>query len=94
MIRKVCTEAIAQATAAAKTNPALRTKTLVTGQRYYDEGYLVDYHRPTTSKGDWGGWNGSFPVVRNDSKKGSSHRSSGKPRRSGTIRRCTTFTLY
>eukprot|EP00959_Pyramimonas_sp_CCMP1952_P111457 2331381-Pyramimonas_sp.AAC.1 len=31
-----------------------------------NEGDLVDYHRPATTKDDWGGWNGPFPVVKND----------------------------
>eukprot|EP00959_Pyramimonas_sp_CCMP1952_P029583 621137-Pyramimonas_sp.AAC.1 len=39
-IRKVCTEAITQATAVAKTSRALRAKTTVTGPHYYDEGDL------------------------------------------------------
>eukprot|EP00959_Pyramimonas_sp_CCMP1952_P142185 2976175-Pyramimonas_sp.AAC.1 len=69
-IRRVCIEAINQATAAAKTNRALRTKTTITGQHSYDEGHLVDYHRPTTAKDDWGGWNGPFPLVRNDPERG------------------------
>eukprot|EP00959_Pyramimonas_sp_CCMP1952_P055757 1165178-Pyramimonas_sp.AAC.1 len=38
MMRKVCTEAITQATAAAKTNRALRTETPINGQHYYGEG--------------------------------------------------------
>eukprot|EP00959_Pyramimonas_sp_CCMP1952_P310669 6501386-Pyramimonas_sp.AAC.1 len=57
-IRRVCIKAITQATAVAKTNRALRTKTTHTGQHYYDEGDLVDYHRPTTNKDDRGGRNG------------------------------------
>eukprot|EP00959_Pyramimonas_sp_CCMP1952_P304811 6379455-Pyramimonas_sp.AAC.1 len=61
-MRRVCLEAITQATAAAKSNRALRTKTIITGQHNYEEGDLVDYHRPTTTKDDWGGWNGSFPA--------------------------------
>eukprot|EP00959_Pyramimonas_sp_CCMP1952_P384475 8057674-Pyramimonas_sp.AAC.1 len=69
-IRKVCIEAITQATAVAKTNRAVRTNTTVTGQRYYDEGDLVDCDRPTTAKDDWGGWNGPSPVVRNDPDRG------------------------
>eukprot|EP00959_Pyramimonas_sp_CCMP1952_P372887 7808616-Pyramimonas_sp.AAC.1 len=40
MIRQVCIVAIAQVTAVAKTNRALRTETTVTGQHYYDEGDL------------------------------------------------------
>eukprot|EP00959_Pyramimonas_sp_CCMP1952_P262632 5491738-Pyramimonas_sp.AAC.1 len=70
MIRKVCIEAITHATAVAETNRALRTKTTLTGQHYYDEGDLVDYHRPTATKDDWGGWNGPFPVARNDPERG------------------------
>eukprot|EP00959_Pyramimonas_sp_CCMP1952_P201380 4211297-Pyramimonas_sp.AAC.1 len=70
VIRRACIEVIAKATAAAKTNRALRTKTTFTGQHYYDEGDLVDYHRPTTTKDDWRGWNGPFPVVRNGPDRG------------------------
>eukprot|EP00959_Pyramimonas_sp_CCMP1952_P051106 1067978-Pyramimonas_sp.AAC.1 len=62
--------AITQATALAKNNRALRTKTTITGQHHYDEGDLVDYHRLTTAKDDWGGWNGPFPVVKNDPETG------------------------
>eukprot|EP00959_Pyramimonas_sp_CCMP1952_P006258 131013-Pyramimonas_sp.AAC.1 len=40
MIRKVRIESITQAIAEAKTNRALRTETTVTGQPYYDDGYL------------------------------------------------------
>eukprot|EP00959_Pyramimonas_sp_CCMP1952_P378644 7931586-Pyramimonas_sp.AAC.1 len=36
-IRRVRIEAITQATVAARTNRALRTKTTLTGQHYYDE---------------------------------------------------------
>eukprot|EP00959_Pyramimonas_sp_CCMP1952_P378318 7925135-Pyramimonas_sp.AAC.1 len=54
-IRRVCSEDTTQATAAAKTNRALRTKTTVTGQHYWEEADLVDYHRPTSTKDDWGG---------------------------------------
>eukprot|EP00959_Pyramimonas_sp_CCMP1952_P233496 4880166-Pyramimonas_sp.AAC.1 len=39
-IRRVCIDAITQATAVAKTNRALRTKATITGQHYYDEGDL------------------------------------------------------
>eukprot|EP00959_Pyramimonas_sp_CCMP1952_P008535 178428-Pyramimonas_sp.AAC.1 len=55
-IRRARIEAIARATAGAQSNRALRTKTIITSQHYYDEGDLVDYHRPTTAKDDWGGW--------------------------------------
>eukprot|EP00959_Pyramimonas_sp_CCMP1952_P088303 1847364-Pyramimonas_sp.AAC.1 len=57
-------------TQVAKTNRVSRTKTTITGQHYNDEGDLVDYHRPTTAKDDWGGWNGPSPVVRNDPEWG------------------------
>eukprot|EP00959_Pyramimonas_sp_CCMP1952_P123344 2578801-Pyramimonas_sp.AAC.1 len=60
--RRACIEAITQATAVDKTSRALRTKAITTGPRYYDEGDLVDYHRFTTTKDDWGGWNGPFPA--------------------------------
>eukprot|EP00959_Pyramimonas_sp_CCMP1952_P292546 6118517-Pyramimonas_sp.AAC.1 len=61
-IRRVCIEAITRATAVAKSNRALRTKTTITGQHYYAEGDLVGYHRPTTAKEDWGGWSGPFRI--------------------------------
>eukprot|EP00959_Pyramimonas_sp_CCMP1952_P197094 4121483-Pyramimonas_sp.AAC.1 len=54
----------------AKTNRAVRTKTTITGQHYYDEVDLVDYHRPTTTKDDRGGWKGPFQVARNDPDRG------------------------
>eukprot|EP00959_Pyramimonas_sp_CCMP1952_P247320 5169994-Pyramimonas_sp.AAC.1 len=70
VICRACIEDIIQATAVAKTNRALRTKTTITGQCYYDEGDLVAYHRPTTTKDGWGGWNGPFLVARNDPDMG------------------------
>eukprot|EP00959_Pyramimonas_sp_CCMP1952_P360136 7540951-Pyramimonas_sp.AAC.1 len=78
-IHRVRIAAITQATAAAKTNCALRTKTTITGQHYYDEGALVDYHRLATTKADWGGWNGPFPAAKNDPGNGSSHHPSRQP---------------
>eukprot|EP00959_Pyramimonas_sp_CCMP1952_P052023 1087414-Pyramimonas_sp.AAC.1 len=54
------------ATATAQTSRALRTKTTIGGQHYNYQGDLADYHRPTTTKDDCGGWKGPFPVVRND----------------------------
>eukprot|EP00959_Pyramimonas_sp_CCMP1952_P081108 1694798-Pyramimonas_sp.AAC.1 len=68
-IRRACIEAAAQATAVAKTNRELRTKTTITGQHYYDEGGSVDYHCPTTTRDDWGVWNGPFPAVKNDPER-------------------------
>eukprot|EP00959_Pyramimonas_sp_CCMP1952_P294716 6164140-Pyramimonas_sp.AAC.1 len=41
-IRQASIEAITQAIVVAKTIRALRTKTTITGQHYYDEGDLVD----------------------------------------------------
>eukprot|EP00959_Pyramimonas_sp_CCMP1952_P288330 6029262-Pyramimonas_sp.AAC.1 len=70
MMRKARIEATSQAAAVAKTNRALRTKITTTCQHYYDDGNLVDYHRPTTAEDDWGGWNGPFPVARNDPERG------------------------
>eukprot|EP00959_Pyramimonas_sp_CCMP1952_P274617 5740806-Pyramimonas_sp.AAC.1 len=58
VIRRACIETVTQATAVAKTNRALRIETIITGQHYFDEGDPVDYHRPATTKDDWGGWNG------------------------------------
>eukprot|EP00959_Pyramimonas_sp_CCMP1952_P156478 3272627-Pyramimonas_sp.AAC.1 len=71
VIRRVRIEGSTQAIAVAKTTRALRTKTTITGQHYYDEGDLVDHHRPTTTKDDWGsGRNGLFPAVRKDPDRG------------------------
>eukprot|EP00959_Pyramimonas_sp_CCMP1952_P422051 8841361-Pyramimonas_sp.AAC.1 len=53
-IRWICIGAITQATAGAKTNRALRTKTTITGQRYYGEGYLVDLPSPYNREGRLG----------------------------------------
>eukprot|EP00959_Pyramimonas_sp_CCMP1952_P108231 2263008-Pyramimonas_sp.AAC.1 len=68
--RWVSVEVIAQATAIAHISRALRTRTTFAGQHYFNEGDLVVYHRLTTRKDDWGGWNGPFPVVRNDPDRG------------------------
>ena len=51
-IREVRIEAITQATAVAKTNRALRTKTTPAGQHVYKPGDLVDYHRKSATKDD------------------------------------------
>eukprot|EP00959_Pyramimonas_sp_CCMP1952_P334536 7005904-Pyramimonas_sp.AAC.1 len=51
-IRRVRIEAITQATAAAKTNRALRTKTTITGQDYYyDEGDIGRLPSPYDHEG-------------------------------------------
>eukprot|EP00959_Pyramimonas_sp_CCMP1952_P404945 8487040-Pyramimonas_sp.AAC.1 len=70
VVRRACVEAITQATTVAKTNRALLRQTSRVSMYYYDEGDSVDYHRPTTTGGDWGGWNGPFPVARNDPDRG------------------------
>eukprot|EP00959_Pyramimonas_sp_CCMP1952_P104603 2186370-Pyramimonas_sp.AAC.1 len=70
VIRREFFEAITQAAAVAKTNRALRTQTAITSQHCYDERDAVDYHRPTATKGDLGGWSGPLPVVRNDPDRG------------------------
>ena len=69
-IRQVSIEAITQATAVAKTNRALRAKTAPDGARLYAPGDLIDYHRPTATKDDHGGWNGPYPVIRNEPERG------------------------
>eukprot|EP00959_Pyramimonas_sp_CCMP1952_P351804 7371061-Pyramimonas_sp.AAC.1 len=76
------------------TNRALRTKTTITGQHYYDEGDLVDDHRPATAKDAWGGWNGPPPVVRDDPEKGPGYHPSRQSRCSSTMRRCETFAIH
>eukprot|EP00959_Pyramimonas_sp_CCMP1952_P045594 952572-Pyramimonas_sp.AAC.1 len=70
VISRVRIEAITQATAVARTHRALRTQTTITGQHCHEEGDAVDYHRPTSTNNDWGGWNGPFPVARNDPDRG------------------------
>ena len=56
-IRQISAEAIAQATAVAKTSRALRTRTTIVGQHYYHKSDLVDYRRPqrpvTTGGMEW-----------------------------------------
>eukprot|EP00959_Pyramimonas_sp_CCMP1952_P008397 175595-Pyramimonas_sp.AAC.1 len=41
---------------------------------------MVDYHRPTTTKDDWGGWNGPCTVVENDPERGQAVVLSGNRR--------------
>ena len=69
-IRQTGIEAITQSTAVAKINRALKTQTTIDGSRLYKPGDLVDYHRPTATKDDHGGWNGPYPVVRNEPERG------------------------
>ena len=69
-IRRVSIEAITQATAVAKANRAMRAKPTPSGQFVYREGELVDYHRTPTTKDDWGGWSGPYPVIKNEPSQG------------------------
>jgi len=69
-IREAGLEAITQSTAVAKVNRALKTNTTPDGNRLYKAGDLIDYHRPTATKDEHGGWNGPYPVVRNEPDKG------------------------
>ncbi len=54
----------------AKVNRALKAKTPTDGNRLYNPGALMDYHRDTATKDEPGGWNGPYPVVRNDPDRG------------------------
>jgi len=69
-IRQAGLEAITQATAAAKIKRALKTSTTIDGSRLYKPGDLIDYQRPTVTKDEHGGWNGPYPVVRNEPERG------------------------
>jgi len=69
-IRHASLEAITQATAVAKINRSLTGKTTLDGSRTIKQGGLVDYHRPTATKDEHGGWNGPAPVVWNDPDRG------------------------
>ena len=48
----------------------LKAKTTTDGARLYKPGDLIDYHRVTTTKDEHGGWNGPYPVVRNEPERG------------------------
>ena len=69
-IREAGIEAITQSTAIAKINRALKAKTTIDGSQLYKTGDLIDYHRPTTTKDEHGGWNGPYPIVRNEPERG------------------------
>lgn len=70
MIRQAALEAITQSTAVAKINRALKTRTTIDGARLYKPGDLIDYHRPTNTKDEHGGWNGPAKVIRNEPDRG------------------------
>eukprot|EP00959_Pyramimonas_sp_CCMP1952_P217513 4548832-Pyramimonas_sp.AAC.1 len=88
-IRRVSIEAITQATTVAKTSRALLTKTTITGQHCYKEGDIVDYHRPTTTKDDWGGRSRSFKTI----PTRSNYRVSWESRCTCLLRWCKTLAL-
>ena len=69
-IREASIQAITQSTAVAKINRARNTRTTLDGRKIFTPGQLMDYHRPTASKDEHGGWNGPFPVVRNIPDRG------------------------
>ena len=69
-IREAAIEAITQSTAVAKMKRALNTSTTPDGGRIYKVCDLVDYQRPTATKDEHGGWNGPFPVSKNESARG------------------------
>ena len=69
-IRAANIEAITQSTAVAMVNRALKAKTTTDATRLYRVGDLIDYHRPTATKDEHVGWNGRFPVTRNDAATG------------------------
>ena len=69
-IRETAIEAITQSTAVAKVNRSLKGKTSIDGARMYKPGDLVDFHRDTITKDESGGWNGPYPVVRNEPDRG------------------------
>ena len=69
-IRETSLEAITQSTAVAKTTRALKAQTTLDGSRLYKPGDLIDYHRPTATKDEHGGWNGPYPVMRTEPEEG------------------------
>ena len=69
-IRQAGIQAITQCTAVAKIKRALDTRTTTDGNRLYKPGDMMDYHRPVATKDEHGGWNGPYPVVRNEPEKG------------------------
>ena len=69
-IRASAINAMTQSTAVAKIQRALDSKTTPDGNRLYKQGDLMDYHRPTPTKDEHGGWNGPWPVVRNEPERG------------------------
>ena len=69
-IRQASIEAITQSTAVAKVNRALNASTTTDGGRLYKVGDLVDYHRPTATKDEHGGWNGPYAVIKNELDRG------------------------
>ena len=48
----------------------MKTATTPDGGRLYKVCDLVDYHQPTATKDEHGGWNGPFPVIKNEPDRG------------------------
>ena len=46
------------------------TTTTPDGGRLYKDADLIDYHRPTATKDESGGWNGQFPAIKNEPDRG------------------------
>ncbi len=70
-IRESAIQAITHSTAVAKINRALKGKTTPDASELYKPGDLIDYHRPTATKDEHGGWNGLYPVKVNEPERGS-----------------------
>ena len=65
-IREAGIEAITQSTAVAKINRSSNATATHDDGRLYKAGDLIDYHRPTATKDESGGWNGPFFVIQNE----------------------------
>ena len=70
-IRESAIQAITQSTAVAKINRVLKGKTTPDASHMCKPGDLIDYHRPTATKDEHGGWNGPYPVKINEPERGS-----------------------
>ena len=69
-IREAGIGAITQSTSIAKVKRASTSATTPDGSHLYHPGDLMDYHRPTATKDEHGGWNGPHVVVRNLPERG------------------------
>ena len=69
-IREASLNAVTQATAEAKTKRALAAKTTIDGGKTFKIGDQMDYHRPTPTKDEHGGWVGPCTVTANEPDRG------------------------